>query len=83
MAPEHFPDGSPIELLPPGAPQIVIHGTEDESVPYEMSERYVEAAGGKAELVTLAGTGHFELIDPLAPQFAETLSAVQRLLATD
>jgi acetyl esterase/lipase len=80
MAPEHFPDGSPIELLPLGAPQIVIHGTEDESVPYEMSERYVEAAGTEAELVTLEGTGHFELIDPLAPQFAETLAAIQKLL---
>ena len=44
MAPEHFADGSPLELLPLGVPQIVIHGTEDDSVPYEMSERYVEAA---------------------------------------
>ncbi len=80
MAPEHFADGSPIELLPLGVPQIVIHGTDDDSVPYEMSERYVEAAAGEAELVTLPGTGHFELIDPLVPQFAETLAAVRRLL---
>ena len=26
MAPEHFADGSPLELLPLGVPQIVIHG---------------------------------------------------------
>lgn len=79
MAPEHFQDGSPIELLPLGVPQILIHGTEDESVPYEMSERFVEAAAGEAELVTLEGAGHFELIDPQAPEFAETLAAVSRV----
>jgi pimeloyl-ACP methyl ester carboxylesterase len=80
MAPEHYPNGSPIELLPLGVPQIVIHGTEDDSVPYEMSKRYVEAAGGEAELVTLESASHFEPIDPLAPQFVETLAAVRRLL---
>jgi acetyl esterase/lipase len=80
MAPEHYADGSPIELLPLGVRQILIHGTADESVPYEMSERYVEAADGEAELVTLKGAGHFEPIDPQARQFAETLAAVRRLL---
>jgi acetyl esterase/lipase len=79
MAPEHFADGSPLELLPLGVRQILIHGTNDESVPYEMSKRYVDAAGGEAELVTLEGTGHFELIDPLAPEFAETVAAIRRL----
>jgi pimeloyl-ACP methyl ester carboxylesterase len=80
MAAEHFAEGSPLELLPLGVPQIVIHGTEDDGVPYAMSERYVEAAGGEAELVTLEGTGHFEAIDPLAPEFEHTLAAVRRLL---
>lgn len=80
MAPEHFPDGSPLELLPLGVPQIVLHGTADDSVPYEMSERYVEAAGGEAELVTLEGAGHFELIDPQAHAFAKTVVAAKRLL---
>ncbi len=80
MAPEHYADGSPIELLPLGVRQILVHGTADDSVPYEMSERYVEAAGGEAELVTLEGAGHFEPIDPQARQFAETLAAARRLL---
>jgi pimeloyl-ACP methyl ester carboxylesterase len=80
MAPEDFPDGSPIELLPLGVPQIVIHGTADDSVPYAMSKRYVEAAGGEAELVTLDDTGHFEPIDPQAPQFEHTIAAIKRLL---
>ena len=80
MAPEHFADGSPLELLPFGVPQLVVHGTADEDVPYEMSERYVAAAGGEAELVTLEGVGHFEPIDPQAPAFASTAAAIQRLL---
>jgi pimeloyl-ACP methyl ester carboxylesterase len=80
MAPEHFADGSPLELLPLGVPQIVIHGTEDDDVPYEMSVRYVEAARGEAELVTLEGVGHFEPIDPQSPAFAETLAAIKGLL---
>jgi acetyl esterase/lipase len=80
MAREHFADGSPLELLPLRVRQIVIHGTADESVPYEMSDRYVEAAGGEAELVTLDGAGHFEPIDPLVPEFGKTLAAVKRLL---
>jgi acetyl esterase/lipase len=80
MAPEHFANGSPLELLPLGVRQILIHGTGDDSVPYEMSERYAEAADGEAELLTLPGTGHFELIDPLAREFAQTLAAVRRLL---
>jgi pimeloyl-ACP methyl ester carboxylesterase len=80
MAAEHFAEGSPIELLPLGVPTVVIHGTDDDDVPYSMSDRYVTAADGDAELVTLEGTGHFELIDPLAPAFAYTVAAVRRLL---
>jgi pimeloyl-ACP methyl ester carboxylesterase len=80
MAPEHFADGSPLELLPLGARQLVIHGEADDSVAYEMSRRYVAAAAPEAELITLAGAGHFEPIDPQAPQFAHTLAAIQALL---
>jgi pimeloyl-ACP methyl ester carboxylesterase len=80
MAPEHFADGSPLELLPLGAPQIVIHGTADDSVPYEMSERYVAAAGRDAELITLDGTGHFEPIDPLSAEWPTVKAAIERLL---
>lgn len=80
MAPEHYEDGSPVELLPLGVPQIVIHGDADDDVPYEMSVRYVEAAGGEAELVTLEGVGHFEPIDPQAEACKHTLAAIRRLL---
>jgi len=80
MAPEHFAEGSPLELLPLGVPQVVIHGAADEDVPFEMSERYVEAAAGEAELVPLDGVGHFEPIDPLVPAFEHTLAAIRRFV---
>jgi acetyl esterase/lipase len=80
MGPEHFESGSPLELLPLGARQIVIHGQADDDVPHEMSERYVAAAGAEAELVSLPQTGHFEPIDPHAPAFAHTLEAIRKLL---
>jgi acetyl esterase/lipase len=80
MTSEQFADGSPLELLPLGVPQIVIHGTADDGVPYAMSERYVEAAAGEAQLVTLEGSGHFELIDPLASPWSQVSAAIESLL---
>ena len=80
MAPEHYPDGSPLELLPLGIPQVVVHGTADEDVPFAMSERYAAAAAGEAELVALDGVDHFELIDPQAEAFEQALAAIRSLL---
>jgi acetyl esterase/lipase len=74
------PDGSPLAQLPPRAPQVLVHGTEDDVVPFEQSARYAAAAGGEAELIPLEGAGHFEPIDPLSPESAATLAAVERLL---
>jgi acetyl esterase/lipase len=75
-----FEELSPLELLPLGVRQVVVHGTADESVPYAMSARYVEAAAGEAELVTLEGTGHFELIDPQAREWERVLQTIQDVL---
>jgi fermentation-respiration switch protein FrsA (DUF1100 family) len=80
MPPEHFADGSPLELVPLGVRQIVIHCTDDDGVPYTMSERYVSVAGEEAELVTLEGGGHFELIDPLASEWSRVKAAIESLL---
>jgi acetyl esterase/lipase len=78
--PDHYAEASPFDLLPLGVRQILVHGTKDASVPYAMSERYVEAAGGEAELVPLKGAGHFEPIDPQAREWPQTLEAVRSLL---
>jgi dipeptidyl aminopeptidase/acylaminoacyl peptidase len=65
--PERFDAGSPIELLPNGSRQVLIHGTDDDLVPFSQSEKFVERAeqlGERPTLVKLNGVGHFELIDP-------------------
>jgi acetyl esterase/lipase len=78
--PDHYAEASPFDLLPLGVRQILLHGSKDDDVPYEMSERYVEAAGGEAELVTLKGAGHFEPIDPQAREWPQTLDAIRSLI---
>ena len=80
--PERYASASPIELLPLGVPQILIHGTEDESVPFEISQGYNEVAvarGDDASLVTLEGAGHFEVVDPRSREWASIVDAVRRL----
>jgi acetyl esterase/lipase len=65
--PERYLEASPIELLPMGLRQILIHGREDDTVPIIQSERFVQrarAVGDNASLLSLDGVGHFELIDP-------------------
>lgn len=81
--PDHYAAASPAELLPLGIPQILVHGTEDESVPYSMSVDYCEASrarGDNVELITLPNAGHFDPIDPRSPYWPETARAVRRAL---
>jgi acetyl esterase/lipase len=66
--PQRYAAASPIELLPISAPQRVIHGTADNIVPFEMSERFAKKSHN-AKLVPLQGAGHFELIDPRAKEW--------------
>jgi acetyl esterase/lipase len=76
---EVFALASPIELLPSGVPQVLLHGDADEDVPYQLSRRYhaaAVAAGDDCTLVTLPATGHFELIDPRSLAWPYVLAAV-------
>lgn len=82
--PARYAVTSPIELLPAGVPQTLIHGDEDDSVPIELSRRYAEAArerGDTVSLIELPKTGHFEIVDPRAPQWKTVEDAVLALLA--
>jgi len=83
QVPQRYATASPIELLPLGVPQALVHGTKDENVPYEISERYHAAAlekGDPVELVTLRGAGHFEVIDPKMKEWRKVVEAVSGLL---
>jgi acetyl esterase/lipase len=83
MLPERYATASPIEMLPTGVPLRLIHGTEDSIVPYEISERYVQAAqqrGDDAQLVTLQGSGHFEVINPDTTEWQQVVSTILGLI---
>lgn len=81
--PRRYSAASPIERVPTGVRQVLVHGTDDDTVPLELSQRYCEAAsaaGDEVELVTLPGTGHFELIDPLTDAWPVVLGAVAKVV---
>lgn len=81
--PDRYTAASPIERLPLGKPQKLFHGTADDSVPFEISARYVHAAercGDDTELITLEGSGHFELVDPRKAEFEQVRDGIRKLL---
>jgi acetyl esterase/lipase len=81
---ERYAAASPAALLPLGVAQLLVHGTADDDVPFELSEMYVEAAsaaGDEATLLALPGTGHFEVIDPLSQEWPALLAAVREIAA--
>jgi acetyl esterase/lipase len=63
QVPQRYATTSPIELLPISVAQRLIHGTADNIVPFDMSERFAKKSQN-AKLIPLKGAGHFELIDP-------------------
>ena len=85
-SPARFPDrysaASPVELVPLGVPQRVLHGLNDDVVPIELSRRFVAAArkaGDDSKLIEVAGAGHFELIDPRSRAWPSVNGAVLEL----
>jgi acetyl esterase/lipase len=86
-SPDDYPDRyaatSPAALLPLGVPQVLIHGTGDDDVPYALSREYAaaaSAAGDPAELIMLDGAGHFELVDPTTAEWRAVHEATVALL---
>ena len=69
-------DVDPIRMVPLDVPVRCVHGTDDEIVPLDQSERYVDAAvatGADATLVRVEGD-HFAVVDPQADAWTETLA---------
>ena len=70
-SPAEFPGryraASPVERLPFGVRQLVIHGTPDEDVPVEISCRYARAAAAAGDDLTFiepATVMHMDFVDP-------------------
>ena len=65
--PERYSMASPIDRLPLGLPQLLVHGRSDHVVPVEQSVRYAEraaVAGDPVELLAMPRVGHFDVIRP-------------------
>ena len=82
--PERYAAASPRALLPLGVPQLVVHGSEDDTVPVAMGREYVTAAcraGDEAEFVELPGVGHYEHLDPKGAAWKAVTDWLERLFA--
>lgn len=82
--PQRYAAGSPAALLPLGVPQVLVHGTDDTSVPLEFSQTYqatAQAKGDRATLIELPGTDHFALIQPDSKAWPKIQQAVAGLSA--
>jgi acetyl esterase/lipase len=81
--PERYAFASPAALLPLGVPQVLIHGTEDDRVPFAVSQAYTAAAlaaGDQVTLLELPGEDHFVLINAYSNAWAITVMALRQLL---
>jgi acetyl esterase/lipase len=77
---DHYAAASPAALLPHGVPTTIVHGTEDDDVPFSLSEGFVRdalARGDAPELRALHGLGHFEPIDPGSAAWPAVLESVR------
>ncbi len=78
--PEVYAQADPMSAGPLTVSQLIVHGTADEDVPYELSRRYALNAGERAALVTLPETDHFDLIDPASAAWDRIMRELVPLL---
>ncbi len=82
--PERYATASPAALLPLGIPQVLIHGTRDDRVPFAVSQFYAQKAtqaGDDVTLLELSGADHFVVIDPTSESWTLTRKEIQKLFA--
>jgi dipeptidyl aminopeptidase/acylaminoacyl peptidase len=80
--PNIYCEASPAELHIQSK-QILLHGTNDDSVPYELSSNYLKRkkeSGEDVELITFENTGHFELVDPESAVWSSVLETFRTSL---
>jgi acetyl esterase/lipase len=81
--PERYTSTSPIDLVPLGIPQVVAHGSQDDTVPMFMGVGYTSAArgaGDQVELLELDETNHFSFLDPETPAWQEVSRRLEGLV---
>lgn len=75
--PDRYRVADPTLIGAPDCRTILVHGGEDEEVPVETARAYAAAHPG-VELVELAATGHFPVIDPASAAWPAVRDAVLR-----
>jgi acetyl esterase/lipase len=78
--PAAYEDADPARRLPLGVPQLLVHGTSDDRVPFEHAVRYAErarAAGDDCTVLALDGVDHFDVIDPRSQAWVTIAEAVR------
>jgi len=61
-------------------PILIMHGTRDGIIPFDMSKRLAKAAGDRATFVPVEGADHNDLFDVGGPEMLQTINAfVERL----
>jgi acetyl esterase/lipase len=68
------------DFEPRAARAVLVHGIEDQIVPYPVSQSYHALHPG-TRLVPLPGIGHFALIDPRSEAWPIVIQELERLLA--
>lgn len=82
QVPDAWRDASPRAHLPLGIRYVLACGTEDVHWgPNKATAEAARAAGDEVELLPLPGAGHFELVDPLAPEWAVIRDKLRKLLS--
>ncbi len=82
--PERYAAASPAALLPLGVPQVLVHGTRDVHVPFNVSQFYAQQAreaGDEVTLLELPGADHFVVIDATSESWTLTMKEIRRVLA--
>lgn len=83
QVPERYAEASPIELLPLGVKQILIHGNLDINVPVGISSIYshhAKQAGDDIKLVEIPTAEHFKLVNTDSEEWLLVVAEIMTLL---
>jgi acetyl esterase/lipase len=82
-SPDRLAEVSPAALSPPDAPVVMVSGVLDRLVPPYVAREYARARQGQAgsvRLVDIPGAGHFDLVVPSAPAWADVRHLIETAL---